>query len=68
MSGANAFTKQPPLRQQHWLMSFVAISPSPSIRQMSIGLSDIRVVKARLRRAWPVNMRTALEKPSRLYD
>jgi hypothetical protein len=85
MSGANVFNKQPPLRQQHWLMSFdavspppqqqqhwlmsfVAVSPSPNIRLMSVGLSDIRVVEARLRRAWPLNMRTALEKSSRPHD
>jgi hypothetical protein len=27
MSSANVFNKQPPLRQQYWLMSFVAVSP-----------------------------------------
>jgi hypothetical protein len=44
---------------QHWLMSFVAVSPSPSIRLMSVGLSDMSVVEARRGRVCPVKFTAA---------
>lgn len=45
-SGASVLRRQHP-PPQHWLMSLVAVSPSPSIRRMSFGLSEMRVVDAR---------------------
>jgi len=46
VSGAKVFSRQHP-PPQHWLMSFVAVSVSPSILLISAGLSEISVVEAR---------------------
>jgi hypothetical protein len=60
-SGPKAFNKQQS-PQQYWLMSLVAVSPSPGIRLMSVRLYDIRVVEAHLGRACPVKFRTAIHR------
>ena len=65
VSGANVLSRQHP-PPQHWLMSFVAVSPSPSIRLISVGLSEINVVDARRGRSCSEKLTAATGRSSSL--